>query len=162
MAKVQIGWYNLKEDKVFHDNGYECAAWYENIAVKAGRYPITVVDYKVKHFDDENRKRFNGEIDGHIGSAYVTLDGTIVNDYFGSMFCGVPVGTYDEKQNTGKPSRYHMHIYLYDLAKKVYNGSDEYELLPEWEARQTGSYISDWDGSEHFMHHIFVKDAAHS
>ena len=153
----QIGWYYLKEDKVFCDNGYECAAWYENIAVKAGRYPITVVDYRVMHFDDERRAKFNGQIDGHIGSAYVTFNGTIVSDYFGSMFCGVPVGTYDCEKNKGQPSRYTMHIYLYSLAKDVYKGSDEYELFPEYEVR-TETYISDYDGKEHTSYDVFVKE----
>ena len=150
----QIGWYHLKEDKVFHDNGYECAAWYENIAVKAGRYPITVTDYKVLHFDDEARKEFNGRIDGHIGSAYATFDGTIVSDYFGSMFCGVPVGTYDYAKNAGKPSRYHMHMYLYSLAEHVYKGDVEYELFPEYEVRES-RFVSDFDGKECVLYHIY-------
>ena len=41
----QIGWFILKEDTVF-TNTFECAAWYEMVSVKAGRYPMMVIDYK--------------------------------------------------------------------------------------------------------------------
>ena len=150
----QIGWYHLKEDKVFHDNGYECAAWYENIAVKAGSYPIMVYDYKVKHFDDEARKEFNGRIGGHIDSAYAVFNGTITDDYFGSMFCGVAVGTYDEKQNAGKPAHYSMHMYLYSLAEHVYKGEEEYELFPEYKVKED-RFISSFDNRECVLYHIY-------
>lgn len=155
MATKQIGWFTLKEDKVFCDNGYECAAWYENILVPAGKYPINVVDYTVMHFDDERRKRYNGRVKGHIDSAYITMDGTIVSDDFGSRFYGMPIGDYDIYQNKGKPSRYTMQMYLYSLADSVLHDPDSpYELLPEYEAREV---YFEYDGEQHKTHEIRVK-----
>ena len=145
MKSKQIGWYHLKEDTVKCNNGYECAAWYENIAVKAGKYPITVHNYKI---DKEN------EIHGHVDSAYVSMPGIIVDDYFGSLFCGVPVGTYDCKRNEGKESTYHFSSYLFMVAEAILEGSDEWELLPEYEARKIEF---EYDGEKHFTHGIFLR-----
>ena len=145
MSAVQIGWYNLKEDKVFYDNSYECAAWYENIAVKAGKYPVTVYDYRVR--DD-------GKIQGHVSGVYVTFEGTVVNDYFGSLYCGVPIGTYDCEKNKGKKSRYTMHSYFYSVADSILNNPDTpYELFPEYVA-EPYTFISSIDGEEVTTHVI--------
>ena len=157
MATKQIGWFNLKEDKVF-TNTYECAAWYENVKVPAGRYPIVVYDYKVMHFEDEARKRFNGEVDGHIRSAYISMDGIITSDEFGARFCGVPVGSYDNHQNTGKRSSHTMHVYLYSLADSVLNDPETpYELLPEYRAEEE-RFVSSFDGKEFTTHCIRLAE----
>ena len=146
----QIGWFNLKEDREF-TNLYECAAWYENVMVKAGRYPVVVHDYRIRDVDDGK------EVDGFIGSAYTSLPGIITSDYFGSLFCGVPVGTYDGSQNAGKKSQYTMHSYLYSIAHSVLDGEDKWELLPEYEAREI-NFISCIDGKECTTHGIFLKE----
>ena len=152
MDKRQIGWFILKQDKVYCDNGYECAAWYENIAVNAGKYPLMV-------------NRYDTRPDGQVGSrgvdmASVALDGVVVDDYFGSMFCGVPVGTYDCKKNAGKRSTYYWRWYLYGIAHDLLDGktNDEYsiELLPEYEAREIWF---EYDGEQHCTHGIFEKGA---
>lgn len=154
----QIGWYHLKEDKIF-TNEFETAAWYERVKVPAGKYPITVCDYRVRHFDDEPRKRFNGEVDGHIGGVYVTMDGVIVSDNFQSLFFGSPIGEpYNSAKNAGKPARHNMFAYMYSVADSVLNDPDSpYELLPEFEAREE-KFISEYDGKEHTSHSIFVKE----
>ena len=142
MATKQIGWYNLKEETVFHDNGYECAAWYENIKVPAGRDPAVMYDFSV----DED-----GELRGSItNSVYVSMDGEIVSDYFGSMFGGVPVGTYDCEQNKGRKSHYTLRSYGFMVAQSILkNPNTEWELLPEYEAREfqftyNGEEITHW------------------
>ena len=76
----QIGWFHLKEDKVFQ-NTYECAAWYENILVPKGDYPLMVYDYR-----EEKRKDGSTEL-GYRCYYHVPMDGTITGDYFGSLFC---------------------------------------------------------------------------
>lgn len=144
--KKQIGWYNLKEDKVFY-NTFECAAWYEEVMVPAGKYPIDVIDYKVEK---------DGKIYGYIDSAYVTMEGTILSDEFGSRFCGVPVGTYDNKKNAGKKSSHTMHVYLYSLAKHILDVDNEWELLPEYEAREI-NFVSSFDGREITTHGVFKR-----
>lgn len=128
MERTQIGWYNLKEDTVFHNNGYECAAWYENIKVPKGRYPAVVYDFRLGK---------DGKVEGHVSSVYALMEGIIESDYFGSMFCGVPVGGYDEKQNTGRKSRYSLSSYGFSVAQNILEDPESpWELFPEYEARE--------------------------
>lgn len=142
---TQIGWYILKEDRVFR-NDYECAAWYEDVLVKAGRYPVEV--YDLRFYDD-------GRIDHSCGGAYVSMDGEIVSDYFATMYCGVPVGKpYDTTKNKGKRSEHHGYWYLYDIAHKILDGDTEFELLPEYEPREIHF---EYNGEEHVTHGIFKK-----
>ena len=146
MATKQIGWFTLKEDREYIDNGYECAAWYEKILVRAGKYPMEVVDYK----------EINGSIDGHTRSAFIRMHGTIVCDDFGSRLCGVPVGEYDIYQNKGKQSKYNSRVYLFILAENVLNDPDSpYELLPEFEAKEVPF---EFDGEMHKTYEIRVKE----
>lgn len=155
--RTQIGWYTLKKDKVFCDRGYETASWYENILVKAGRYPVVCYDYRVLK---------DGKVDSHIGECYTLFEGVIVNDYFGSEFCGVPIGTYDTKKNAGKPSHYSEFCYLYSLADYLLHGQEEgykfpkdedgeYELFPQYEARDI---VFLYDNEYHTTHGIFLKE----
>jgi hypothetical protein len=144
---TQIGWYNLEHDTEF-DNTYECAAWYERVLVKAGRYPVEVYDLR---FSDD------GRIDHSCHGAYVTMPGTVTSDYFATMYCGVPVGApYDTTKNKGKASEHHGYWYLYDIAHRVLDGKPEFELLPEYEAREIHF---EYDGEEHVTHGIFKKGA---
>lgn len=146
IVKKQIGWFNLALDTVYR-NDFEFAAWYEEVEVKAGRYPIEVYDY---------REDSNHEVEGHIRSAYVTMPGTIVSDYFAGHYCGVPISGYDTGKNAGKESSHTMQTYLYDLASSVLDGTDFIELLPEYEAREIKFT---YDGKEHVTHGIFRKAA---
>ena len=149
----KIGWFHLKEDHVF-TNTFECAAWYENVLVKAGRYPMEVPDYRV---NDE------GEVHGHIDMVAVGLPGIITSDEFGTRFYGVPVGSYDNTQNKGKASSHCYREYLYAVADFIINGDEsiyatdyeEFELLPEYEAREIRFT---YDGEEHMTHGIFIKE----
>ena len=71
MAKIQIGWLNLMEDKVFTDRGYECAAWWQDIAVKAGKYPMFIDGKAV--WDNgrvDGTARVTAELPGIVTSAY--------------------------------------------------------------------------------------------
>ena len=147
MATKQVGWYNLKEETVFHDNGYECAAWYENVRVPAGRYPAVIYDYRVR--DD-------GHVDGKIsGSLYASMDGITESDYFGSLFCGVPIGTYDCEKNKGRKSHYTIQSYGFMVAQSILDDPDTpWELLPEYEARE---YQFTYDGKEYTHWGIFLR-----
>ena len=147
---LQIGWIIQDKDEVVCNNSFECAAWYENIAIKAGRYPLKVLD---AHIDDDGRVR------GHIGFAYYLIPGTIVSDNFQSLFCGMPIGkSYDGKQNAGKPTIYHSGTYMYNVAESIVEDRGEYELLPEFEARAI-DFISCIDGEKCRTHGIFKKEA---
>ena len=77
-----IGTYVLETVEVFQEL-FECAAWYRNIEVQPGEYPITTDGYWI----------------------FVKLDGVIVSDNFQSLFAGMPIGdAYDREQNKGKPA----------------------------------------------------------
>lgn len=145
--KKQIGWFILDRDTIFR-NEFEFAAWYENVMVKAGKYPVEVIDYS-----ESNRH----QVEGHISSAYITMPGTTVSDYFASHFCGVPISDYDTTKNAGAKSSHTAHTYLYAMASSILNGKPEYELLPEYEAREIRFT---YDGEEHITHGIFRKEAA--
>ena len=158
MKKKQIGWFILHEDMEF-TNTYECAAWYENVLVKAGRYPMEVPDYKTK--DTEWGK----EVSGYIDMISVHLPGIITSDEFGARFCGVPFGAYDNYKNKGKESEYCFRQYLYGVASAILHPEDSlyanekytYELLPEYEARDI-HFISSLDGKEVNLWEIFEKE----
>ena len=136
MERTQIGWFNLKEEHEY-TNTYECAAWYENVLVPPGRYPIEVYDFKVLHFDDEARASHNGRVDCYIGMGYISMDGIITSDEFGARLFGVPVGDYDNYKNAGKKSSHTRHIYLYDIADSILDDPDSpYELLPGFKAER--------------------------
>lgn len=154
---TQIGWVTLNADKVFTNNSYECAAWSEDVLVKAGRYPVEV--YGLRFYED-------GKLDWENGGVYITLPGTIVSDYFPTLYCGVPVGgEYDSKKNAGRTSEYHYHLREYEFAGMVANGRHDdylcgdYELFPEYEAREISRSVSEYDGHEIVLHTLFKKGA---
>ena len=142
--KKQIGWYSLKEDTVFRNAGFETAAWYEDILVKAGKYPIEVSHYKV---------RDNGIVDGWVSSAYIYMDGVITEDYFPSLFFGNVVTDYDTTKNAGKESTYRMMPYLYQIADSILEDAETpYELLPEYEAK---IHRLTYNGEQHEIAELF-------
>lgn len=151
----QIGWFILHEDTEF-TNTYECAAWYENVLVKAGKYPMEVPEFYIKETDDGK------EVYGHIDMIGVLLPGIITSDEFGARFCGVPVGIYDNSQNKGKESTHYFRTRLYSVADVILhpdrsihrNKKWEYELFPEYEARDI---YFEYDGEQHVTHGIFQR-----
>ena len=143
MSKTQIGWIVIREPRIVHKADFECAAWWEDIMIEPGKYPIYVHDMKIWK---------NGEIGCR--SAFASIPGRIVMDYFGSMFYGVPVGTYDNTKNSGNPADYLMNWYMFMLAENAMDGSGEIELLPEYEAREY-TFVSRVDGVERVTHGIF-------
>ncbi len=134
MNKTQIGWVVIEKDTIFHDAGFECAAWWQDILVKAGKYPAYVIDMSFRR---------DNQVDGYIASVWAELEGTITQDYFGSLYCGVPISTYDNKKNAGKKASYRWHSYLYEMADNMLDPDSrfgmekeiKYELLPEYEAK---------------------------
>lgn len=142
----QIGWYTINEDTVFTNSDFETAAWVERIACKAGKYPVYVYDYRIN--DD-------GKVSGHIGMGHVGIPGAIVSDYFGSLFFGVPIGSYDETQNAGKPATYRTQQYLYAIADEILHNPDtKWSLLEGYEAREIRFT---YDGTPHTTHGIFAR-----
>ena len=128
---VQIGWLNLKADKVFR-NTFECAGWYEDILVDAGKYPVFVYDY---HVCKSSKSMLFNRIEGHISGAYIHMDGTIVEDDFSIQY-GKVISNYDRKRHAGRIATYHMMTYMHSIADSILNDPDSsWELFPEFEAK---------------------------
>lgn len=145
MSKTQIGWYTVRKPEVVHNANFSFAAWWEDIEVKPGKYPVYVYDMEVWR---------DGQINAQ--GAYVTIDGTVVADYFAAHFCGMPISDYDTLKNAGKPSSYTEFNYLFLLADDVLKGGSDYELLPEYEAKKY-TFTSCIDGREISSAGIFLK-----
>ena len=152
-AYKQIGWITFRDDMEFCDNGYECAAWYQDIAVKAGKYPLYIL--KMKIGDD-------GKVSGDCPEQVVAkLPGKVVRDDFGARFCGVPIGGYDGSKNAGKDTKYFWTMYIFDYAKHIGEGKGftdgtSFELLPEYEVRKE-TFFSTAFNEELTMWEIYKK-----
>lgn len=100
---IPCGYYELPADEVFNQSGGDCAAWYVNVLVKAGRYPVFA----------------STTPEGVVNAFHVKLTGTIVSDNFQALYCGVAIGApYDTKQNAGKPADAHLRVYSYSVLEK--------------------------------------------
>lgn len=142
----QIGWYHLKEETEFHNAGFETAAWFEDILVPAGKYPVEIYNHKV--YDDGCLAA---------SSAYVRLSGTIVRDYFPALFFGNVVSDYDMTKNAGKETSYTMSPYLFRVARSVVEDKNSpYELFPEYRAET--KRVKAYDGSMITVGDIYLKE----
>ena len=149
MSKAtQIGWCNVETDMDYINNDFECAAWFEKIHVKAGKYPIVV--YAID-FDTE------GKMHSSIDSGYICYEGEIVCDDFQSRFYGVPIGSYDGNQKKKKKTEASGSMYLYSLANAILEGDTKYELFPEYEAREI-NFTSIFDGRQLTTWGIFKRE----
>ena len=134
--KVLIGRYHLEEDRTFRNNQFECAAWYEDIRVKAGTYDVEA------YFDR-----------GRAEDIFIHLPGIVEADDFGARFHGVPVGKIESKYK-GQKSIYHMRLAGYLLANNLYHNhpvsfndrdKSRIELLDGFEAKEFRFYSTIWD-----------------
>lgn len=141
--KFQIGWYVLKEDTIFRDNSYQCAAWYQDINVPAGQYPVYSYGYC-----------YDNKLDDL--SIVCKLDGIVTQSDFSSHFGGVRYGNKVDEEK-GKKSTYILSPYAHALARWILKGDSNYELLPEFEAREI-RFTSSIDGEEHTTYGIFKKE----
>jgi len=80
----RIGWFHVNEETVF-TRTYEVAAWYTNIAVQPGWYPV----YQQRPGED----------------FFVEMPGVVVGSDFTSLFCGNRVGS-KVNEDVGKEDVY--------------------------------------------------------
>ena len=98
----------------------------------------------------------NGKIEAH--GAYVNFDGVIESDYFAAHYCGMPISDYDRSKNAGKPAEHHGFWYDYMIAEAILKGSGEWELFPQYEARE---YEFVYDGQTRTTRGLFLRDTKH-
>lgn len=142
---TQIGWYTVKEPSVVHKADFSFAAWWEDVELKPGRYPVDVPDLKIW----DSKELFAQGV-------YVNIPGTTVEDYFAAHYFGMPVSDYDTKKNAGKDSSYRVFEYLYMVAEEILSGDSPFELLPEYEARAVTRVF---DNDEYLSYGIYRKEA---
>jgi hypothetical protein len=138
--KFQIGWYNLEKDEVFR-NTYSYAAWYEDVLVKAGKYPVYAREYNF----NERLRKYTSELKD-FGNIVVVLPGEVVGDDFSSHYGGVAV-TSKVDQGVGKKSEYMYHPYAHSLAHSILEGKSRIELIAPFEAKYV-HFISSIDNRE--------------
>lgn len=144
--QIQIGWAIYPEDKEERDAGYECAAWYEDYLVKAGKYPIYA-----KHDYHERDRRYERSI--NYNSILITVEGVITGDNFSSYFCGNMIAPNYDKHVGEKTTKYHR-PYDFMLAEMIQQGKAE--LLPEYVVEDCEFY-SEYDKCNKTVKHIIRR-----
>ncbi|MFJ8528590.1 hypothetical protein [Bacillus sp. NPDC094106] len=148
MSKMQIGWYVLTEDKVFKNNSYECAAWYQEIKVPKGKYPIYSSGFVYNHAQGFLTNKIE---DNSIGCKLI---GTVISSDFSSHFAGNQVSS-KINEDVGQEGSIYFSPYAHSLAESILKGNSTCELLPDFEAKEI-HFMS--NGKEYTTHGIFKKD----
>lgn len=130
MSKTQIGWYIQKTTKTI-TNYFQYASAFETVETVPGKYPLEVYDMTVQS---------DGRIRCHANTAYARAEGTITAAYCAGDVC-------DEGFEALSP-------YLFAVAENVVEGKGDYELLPEYEAREVRF---EWEGQTRVSHGIYRK-----
>jgi hypothetical protein len=125
--RFQIGWYVLEKDEVFR-NQFDYAAWYEDVLVKAGKYPVWARYY---NFNERLRKEESHLKD--FGNIFISLPGIVVGDDFSPHYGGVAIGD-KSNVNTGKGSAYGWSPYAHSVAWSILEGNTRYELIEPFKA----------------------------
>jgi hypothetical protein len=126
--KFQIGWYILEEDKVFR-NTYSYAAWYQDVLIKAGKYPVYAREYQY----NERLRKYENELKD-FGNIVVVLPGVVTGSDFSSHYGGVAIGSKVD-QDLGEQSEYMYHPYAHSLAHSILEGKSNIELITPFEAQ---------------------------
>lgn len=118
MAQTErIGTLTVEEPTEYTDRSFETAAWSRTMMLTPGTYDLTTDGYW----------------------AMATIPGTITEDYFASLWGGVPISKYDHTQNAGKPTQKHVQTYVYEVARAALQsgmlGGHKLTLDPAYEAR---------------------------
>jgi len=122
--KKQIGTYHVKGGET-RTKSYEVAAWYQELKVEPGDYPVYAT------FED-----------GKGGEALDTsvtwqIPGKVISSCFDSLFGGVPV-TSNRNRGVGQHTTYSSFTYAHALAKAILEKKEglPFTLLPGFEARE--------------------------
>jgi hypothetical protein len=116
--RVQVGWFNLREARTFRTS-FECAAWFRDVRVEAGRYPV----YAYTTLMSSREFRF-----GH--SLYADATGTVTGASFMALYAGSQIpGTRDRgADEIGTEAKASVSFSDFCLDRHVASG--ELELLP--------------------------------
>jgi len=138
MERVLIGTVTLKKDTVMYNQQFSYAADFEELTVKAGKYPIYAYLCDLLKVPDGIALGWRN---------YVGYEGEVIRNSFGSK--------------PGTPTSFHRMAYPHHLAECFMRSSivddKEYELAPDWEVTlREGEY----DGRRIWSHEIRLKAGA--
>jgi hypothetical protein len=108
---IQVGTFKVSEKAIFRNASYECAAWWQDVEVEAGEYPVYV------SFSDKHPEWFS-----------VSLPGVVVEDNFIALWGGMPISKYDTKQNAGKAATHSLQNRCYNVFKSVAMGDSAWKI----------------------------------
>jgi hypothetical protein len=119
--KKQIGTYHVKDGETRTKN-FEVAAWYQELKVIPGDYPV--------HAMFEDGKALDTSVTWQI-------PGTITSSCFDSLYGGFPV-TGNRNRDVGQHTTYSSFTYAHALAKAILEKKEDlpFTLLPGFEARE--------------------------
>lgn len=127
---MQIGVFVLDKEEVFR-NTYETAAWYEDVKVQSGEYPVFA---QIKHTDLTPKMSPGQIMDTSVGCR---LDGFVVGSDFSSLFHGsVITPKVDEK--VGQESSHYLSRYAHSVAQSILESDNpRFRLNDDFHARKT-------------------------
>jgi len=116
-----IGAVKVNEPFTFHNNSYECAAWWQDEEAQLGVYPVYL------------KREYNYPSNLY---AYAGLTGRVVDDYFPALWGGVAVSNRPyESRNIGTETTIHRHMDLLDAieATGIIPGNKmDWYIHPSW------------------------------
>lgn len=102
-----VGYINVNKSWTIHINNYECAAWWEDRQIVTGIYPLSL---DTAHLFPNNLM------------LVANLNAIVVDDFFPSMFRGVPIGSEVYKpQNIGQRRTVRHSVGIIEAADKTGN-----------------------------------------
>lgn len=140
VKQVQIGVLLIPTDEVFR-NEFEVAAWYQDVKVPAGEYPIYA------YIDIESGEVCRWPL------PQAVLPGVIVASDYSPLFGGVPIGS-KRNEDVGKPANYVWTHYAHSIAHNVLEGRGNIKLLPYAEAR---IIKYEYNGEKKHTYGLFVE-----
>lgn len=139
-AKI-VGTVTLNREYAFRDASYETAAWWREIRCGPQTVPITAYDVE------------KGRVGG---SVYAGFSGAVVEDYFPSLWGGVPVSSkpYDTRQHAGQQAEARWSCYAYEFVKLLLDGGASEDGLytvaldQSFEIRREFHFQTHWYGTQ--------------
>lgn len=124
-----VGWYLVPKDHIYR-TGYECAAWYTDVLVKAGRYPIMRTGT------------------GRSASYSAKLPGTCVAEDFTPLWGGVPIGP-SRQDGVGQPATY-VAFAVNDFYLFLDNPTSPWEFFP-WLVSVRTSFSTSYENRQRVL-----------
>ena len=116
----QVGWVRINKPLVNHNNGYECAAWWQQETSTTGVFPLIL---RMGDYDYHGRC-----------SASAAIPAKVTDCYFGALWGGVAIGKYDKSSDIGRDATVYFRVSLPELIETT--GSprlEDKDYAPIWD-----------------------------